>query len=169
MMKVPERDEFEAAGWTVHRWRYKNDKEVTVLQREPFRISWFATRLVTYVFLIPREVEAFSEIVDDYASLRKFAGKNKRTLIPFTLQCGYAILPIYISDSFPQQVIEDVRTTYKKRWCVFYAPSLLETETGRLHTLKAKSFWGCAYRKYIQSTIGEIVGMVSKSQSPGGQ
>ena len=148
MIKIPEKHEFETAGWIVHRWCYKNSKEITVLQREPFRFSWIATQLVTYVYLIPCGVRAFSEVTDDYASLRKFAGDNKRTLLPFTLQCGYAILPIYISDSFPDQVIEDVRTTYKKRWCVAHAPSLLETETGRLHTLQAKSFWGCVYRKF---------------------
>ena len=49
IMKIPETHEFEATGWIVHRWRYKNGEDVTVLQREPFRISWFATRLVTYV------------------------------------------------------------------------------------------------------------------------
>ena len=165
MIKILETHEFEAAGWAVHRWRYSNGEEVTVLQREPFRFSWFATRLVTYAFLIPRGVETFSEVADDYASLREFAGENKRTLIPFALQCGYAILPIYIYDSFPEQVIEDVRNTYKKRWCVFHAPSLLETESGHLHTLEAKSFWGCIYRKYIQSTIGEIVNMVFENES----
>ena len=160
MIKIPETHEFEAAGWIVHRWRYKNDEDVTVLQRESFRISWFATKLVTYVFLIPRGVGSFSEVVDDYASLRKFAGKNKRTLLPFTLQCGYAILPIYISNSFPHQVIQDVRTTCKKRWCVLHVPSLLEIETGSLHTLEAKSFWGSVYRDYIKITISEIANMV---------
>ena len=165
MIKIPEADEFEEAGWIVHRWQYKNGKEVIVLQREPFRISWIATQLVTYVYLIPCGVMAFSEITDNYASLRKFAGENKRTLLPFTLQCGYAILPIYIHESFPQQVIEDVRTTYKKRWCVLHTPALLETETGSLHTLQAKSFWGCIYRKYIQSTISEIADMVVVDQN----
>lgn len=165
MLNIPETHEFEAADWIVHRWQYKNGEEVMVLQREPFRISWFATQLVTYVYLLPRKVDTFSEIVADYAMLRKFAGENKRTLIPFTLQCGYAILPIYINESFPQHVIEDVRSTYKKRWCVFHAPSLLETGTGQLHTLQAKSFWGCIYRKYIQSTVGEIAGIVNGNKT----
>ena len=161
MVNIPETQEFEAAGWIVHCWRYKNGEEIVVLQREPFRLSWIATQLVTYVFLIPHGVEEFSEIANDYSLLRKFAGENKRTLLPFTLQCGYAILPIYISDSFPHQVIKDVRTTYKKRFCVFHAPSLLETKTGLLHTLEAKSLWGCIYRKYIESTACEIANMVS--------
>jgi len=102
MTEIPEADKFEAAGWIVHRWQYPNDTEVMVLQREPFRVSWIATQLVTYVYLIPRGVAAYSEIIDDYASLREFAGENKRTFLPFWLQCGYAVLPIYIHASFPR-------------------------------------------------------------------
>jgi len=45
--------------------------------------------------------------------------------------------------------------TYKKRWCVIHVPSLLEADTGRLHTLEAKSFWGCVYRDFINATVAD--------------
>ena len=162
MLMIPER-EYGERGWIVHRWNYKND-EITVLQREPFRLSWFATQLVTFVFLIPYGVEDFSEIANDYSLFRKFSGKNKRSQVPFLLQCGYAILPIYISGSFSSQVIENVQTTEEIKLGVFYNPSLLETQTGHLYTLKRKSTYGCVYRNYMHSTICEIANLVMRYQ-----
>ena len=165
MIRIPDSSVFESAGWVVHPWRDMKGQDVTVLHREPFRVSWFATRLVTYVFLIPRDVDNYADIIDEYASFRKFAGENKRTLLPFGIQCGYAILPVYMEDSFPNQLVEDVRSIYKKRWCVLYLPSLLETQTARLHTLEAKSFWGCIYRNYLRATLGEVVNLLLESRS----
>jgi len=145
---------FESRGWQVHTWPYA-DQEVTVLQREPFRISWCATQLVTFVYVIHRVPENYQSVLDDYAALRDFASKHKRTLLPFSIQCGYALLPIYVGESFSESLCADIRTTYKKRWCVLHAPALLETSTGRLHKCEAESYWGCIYRDYINSVLAE--------------
>jgi len=146
---------FASRGWSVHSWPYA-DQNVTVLQREPFRFTWFATKLVTFVYVINRTPDNYQSILDDYTALRKFASDHKKTLLPFAFQCGYALLPIYIGQSFSESLIADIRTTYKKRWCVFHAPSLLESDTGCLHSLEAKSFWGCVYRNFINTTVTDI-------------
>jgi len=39
---------------------------------------------------------------------------------------------------------------------VFHVPSILDSATGQLHTLEAKSFWGCIYRKYINATVADV-------------
>ncbi|MCA9005687.1 MAG: hypothetical protein KDA70_10490 [Planctomycetaceae bacterium] len=145
---------FRNKGWQVHSWNYA-DQEVQVLHQEPFRLTWFATQLVTYVFIIERTPENYQSILDDYAALREFAGQHKNTVLPFGIQCGYALLPIYVGGSFSEELIIDVQNTYRKRWCVFHAPALLEQDTGKLHKLEAKSFWGCVYRDYIESVINE--------------
>lgn len=145
---------FESKGWSVHSWPYA-DQNVTVLQREPFRLTWFATKLVTFVYIIRRRPDDYQSILDDYTALRRFASDHKRTLLPIGIQCGYALLPLYIGQSFSESLLTDIRSTYKKRWCIFHVPSLLEAGTGRLHTLEAKLWWGCAYRDFINATVAD--------------
>ncbi len=159
---------FETAGYQVHHWAGLGERDVVVLHKEPFRFAWFATKLVTYVFLIRRSVETVQQIRDDYPALRAFAGEHKRTLLPFAFQCGYALLPVYVSETFPDALTEAIRSTYKKRWCVFHVPSLLEVGTGRLHSLERKSFWGCVYRRYIQATVDEVANVVLSQHGPSG-
>lgn len=146
---------FESKGWLVHSWAY-GDQNVTVLHREPFRLAWFATQLITFVYIIRRAPDDYQSILDDYSELRKFASDNKRTLLPFAFQCGYALLPIYVGESFSESLLANIRSTYKKRWCVVHVPSLLESDTGHLHTLEAKSFWGCVYRNFIGETVADV-------------
>ena len=155
---------FESKGWSVHSWPYAN-QDAVVLHREPFRLAWFATQLVTFVYIIRRTPDDYQSILADYSALRKFAGDNKRTLLPFAFQCGYAILPIYVGQSFSESLVADIRSTYKKRWCVFYAPSLLESDTGHLHRLEAKSFWGCVYRKFISETVADVAGTLAAARN----
>jgi hypothetical protein len=151
---------FKAAGYQVHHWTGLGDSDITVLHKEPFRFAWFATQVITFVFLIRRPVETFSQALDDYPALRKFAGEHKRTFLPFGIQCGYALLPIYIAQIFPESLIESIRSTYKKRWCVFHTPSLLSMSTGRVVTLDRHYLWGCIYRDYIRATVHEAANMV---------
>ena len=149
--------EFESQGWWVHTWNNAG-QEVTVLQAEPFRMEWVATQLVTYVFLIRRKPVDYQSIANDYPALRRFASEHKRTILPFSIQCGYALLPIYVADSYSDALVEDVATIYRKRWCVMHVPTLVESNGGRVHTLTAESLWGCIYRKYIASTIHQVSG-----------
>jgi hypothetical protein len=154
---------FESKGWLVHSWPYANQK-VTVLQREPFRLTWLATQLVTFVYIIRRTPDDYQSVLNDYSALRSFAGNHKRTPLPFTIQCGYALLPIYIGHSFSESLITDIQTTYKKRWCVIHVPSLLESDTGGLHTLEAKSFWGCVYRDFVRATVADTARAIAGLQ-----
>ena len=160
MMNEPSDQMFETAGYRVHHWVGLGDGDITVLHREPFRFAWLGTQVVTFVFLICRPVESFSQMLDDYPALRKFAGEHKQTWLPFGFQCGYALLPIYMAQAFPEALIESTRSTYKKRWCVFHTPSLLNMSTGRVVTLDRPYFWGCLYRDYTRTTIHEVGNMV---------
>jgi hypothetical protein len=64
---------FERAGYQIHHWAGPGGGDVLVLQKEPFRFSWLATRLVTFVFLIRQRVETYPQVLHDYPALRKFA------------------------------------------------------------------------------------------------
>ena len=152
---------FKTAGYQVHHWAGLGENDVVVLHKEPLRLSWLATQLVTFVFLIRRPVDSFSQMLDDYSALRNFAGEHKRTFLPFGIQCGYALLPIYMAQTFPEALIENTRSTHKKRWCVFHVPSLLNTTTGQVITLERRFFWGCIYRDYIGATVQESVNLIS--------
>ena len=143
------------AGWWAQS-SFLHGTPVTVLQREPFRLTWFATKLVTFAFVINRTPADIGSIDADYTAMRDFASQHKRTRIPFALQCGYALLPIYIGSSFSEELIEQVQTRFEKRWCVFHVPSLLESANGNVYTLRHSSFWGCVYRDYIRETIDEL-------------
>ena len=136
---------FSMAEWWSHSWSL-NDHPVTVLHREPFRFKWFATKLVTFAFIINRTPEDIASVDADYAAMRQFASHHKRTWIPFALQCGYALLPIYVGGSFSDSLVREIENRFQKRWCVFHVPSLLDYSTGAVHTLNHKSFWGCVYR-----------------------
>ena len=154
-------EHFQSKGWSVHSWQSMTGSNATVLQREPFRLSWFATQLVTFVYIINRVPADYQDILDDYDALRTFAGKNKRTFLPFAIQCGYALLPIYIGTTFTDKLVADVRMTYKKRWCVIHVPSLLESETGKLHSLEVESYWGCVYRDFIRVTLADVASVLT--------
>lgn len=147
--------DFDAADWRSHSWSM-GDTPVSVLHREPFRLSWFATQLVTFAFVIHRRPENIESIDADYDAIRHFASRHKRTWLPLAFQCGYALLPIYIGESFDDSLIHEVENRFKKRWCVFHVPSLLDSRTGAVHTLDHKSLWGCIYRDYVHKTVAQV-------------
>jgi hypothetical protein len=143
----------------LHDWHHAG-QEIMVLHREPFRLQWCATQLVTYVFLIHNTPEDYQSVLDDYAALRAFADNFKQTWLPFGFQCGFALLPIYIGQNFSRSLVTEVHRNFRKRWCVVHVPSLFDIETGQLDTLEANSFWGCVYRSYIRATIADTVNLL---------
>ncbi len=147
-------NDLHLAGWEQHAWRFQN-QDVTVFHREPFRLSWVATKLVTYVFVIQRTPDSYQSVLSDYVELRRFAGENKISRLPFSLQLGYALLPIYVGTGFVDDLINEVESTYIKRWCVMHIPSLFDTRTSACHTLNTRSFWGCVYREFVSETIAK--------------
>ena len=144
----------DLSQWWSHSWNL-NNHHVHVLHQEPFRLKWFATQLVTFVFVIQRTPDNFQSVENDYSAMREFAGQHKKTWLPFSLHCGYALMPIYVGRAFPDSVIHEIRNRFRKRWCVFHVPSLLNSETAELYTLEHKSFWGCMYRDFIHTTISQ--------------
>jgi hypothetical protein len=158
--------EYVRLGYEVHDWRH-GDANVLVLQKEPFRIQWIASQLVTFVFLIPRNVQSYDEIIDDYRSLREYAGDHKRTWLPMGFQCGYALLPIYLGVRFNDALRASIRSTFKKRWCVFHVPSIFDLESRELTTLAANSVWGCIYRPFVTKTVAEVAGVLGKDGAQG--
>jgi hypothetical protein len=118
-----------------------------------------------FVYIIRRTPRDYQSVLDDYTALRSFAGTHKQTILPFGLQCGYALLPLYVGQDFSEQLIAEVRTTYTKRWCVLHIPSLLGSNTGRLHTLKTRSVWGCVYRNFIDATVMDTAVTLTGSRS----
>lgn len=153
---------FLGLGYEVQHWRHR-DADVLVLQKEPFRIQWLATQLVTFVFLIPRTVQSYDEIIDDYRSLRGYAGDHKRSWLPMGIQCGYALLPIYMGAGFSDSLKVSIRSTFKKRWCVFHVPSVFDLESRELTTLAANSVWGCIYRPFVTETIAAVAAVLGKT------
>jgi hypothetical protein len=152
-------DPFNQSDWWSHSWLL-GDRSVTVLHREPFRFKWFATQVVTFVFVIHQKPENIAAIDSDYAAMRTFASQHKRTWLPFAVQCGYALLPIYVGDSFSDSLTNEIQTRFNKRWCVFHVPSLLDATTGSVYTLRHRSFWGCVYREYIHTTVFQVANAV---------
>lgn len=153
-------------GCDVHHWQH-GDADIVVLHKEPFRIQWIATQLVTFVFLIPRTIQHYDEILEDYRSLREYAGDHKRTWLPMGLNCGYALLPIYQGVGFNDSLRAAIRSTFKKRWCVFHVPSLFDLESRELTTLAEKSFWGCIYRPFIKETVTAVASVLREEGAQG--
>lgn len=156
---LPPEPELAALGFNVSRF----EEDSLVLQREPFRLSWMLTQLVTFVFLIPKQVTSWEEMIADFEKLKKFAKRHKKTFLPMGLQCGYALLPIYIGTGFSDQLKETVRTKYTKRWCMFHLPSLLDIPTGECTTLAPNYIWGALYRGYIHETVTSVAEVVTKN------
>jgi GNAT superfamily N-acetyltransferase len=142
-------------GWRQYEWSLRN-QNVTVLHSEPFRWSWFATKLVSYVFVIHDTPDSYESVLDDYVALRGFASDHKKTRIPFSLQAGFALLPIYVGAGFNSDLVSQIESKYRKRWCVMHIPSLYDTQTYTCHTLSGNYFWGCVYREFVSETIRSI-------------
>ena len=119
------------------------------------------------MFIIDSQITTYSEIEELYSHLLEFAKKHKRTLLPRGLQCGYALLPIYIADRFESSVRDRVRTSFKKRWCVLHVASLYEIATGDTVTLEDGSRWGKLYWKYIRTTIRDVTDSIFVKWFPG--
>ena len=150
-------------GYDVQHWQH-GGLDVLALHKEPFRI---ATQLVTFVFLIPRAVRNYDEIVGDYRGLRGYAGANKRTWLPIAFNCVYALLPIYVGLGFSGSLKASIRSKFKKRWCVFHIPSLFDLDSRELITFTGMSLWGCIYRPYITKTIKEVADCIGPDYSGG--
>jgi len=151
-IQLPPEGDLAALGFTVHRY----GEGGLALQREPFRVQWFLTQLVTFVFLIPRQVTSWGEMMADYDDLAAFAAQRKKTLLPRGFQCGLALLPIYVGHGFSDELKETVRTQSKKRWCMFHTPSLLDLAIGDCTALAPKYIWGAVYRGYINETVQSV-------------
>ena len=147
--------ELKLDRWQRHDWQLRH-QNVTVLHSEPFRWSWFATTLVTYVFVIHETPDSYASLMNDYTSLRDFARNHKQTRLPFSLQSGLAILPIYIGDDFDADLIKHVESTYRKRWCVIHIPSLYDRQTNAFYTLDDNYLWGGAYRDFVSAAIHRV-------------
>src|SRR5436190_23488313 len=154
-LSPPDDDVFQSMGFQVHHWAMHDGDDVVVLQKEPLRMEWYFTQVVTFLFLIRRHVDAIDELDHDFAPLLAFAKAHKRTWLPRGLQCGYALLPVYVGTDFNDDLKRRVRALPKKRWCLFHAPSLFDVETMRLTTVTGLSLWGRVYADYIYRTIGE--------------
>lgn len=148
-------EEFDAAQWAFHPWSL-HDRPVRALHREPFRLRWVATQLVTFVFVIDHQPIDMASIDEDYASMRQFASQHKKTWLPVGFQCGYALLPIYVGHAFAEPLIHEIQNRFRKRWCVFHVPSLLDADTGEVHTLTQGSYWGTVYRPFIHNTVDQV-------------
>jgi hypothetical protein len=123
--------DLEADGWAVESWHYRG-QDVTVLHREPFRLHWFATQLVTFVFIIDGVPKDYHAMLDDYAALRRYAGQHKQTLLPFGLQCGYAILPIYVGEGFSETQKAIVRSRISRKFSLRRGCRAIAHPGGRL-------------------------------------
>ncbi len=156
---LPPESDFAALGFEVLRF---GDASLA-LRREPFRASWVFTQLVTFVFVIRKQVTSWDELAADYDGQLAFAARNKKTFLPRGLQCGYALLPVYVGTGFPVELEEAVRTRFEKRWCVMHVPSLLDVATGKCSTLSSKHIWGAIYRGYVQDTIKSVAELVSRT------
>jgi hypothetical protein len=135
------------------------------LRREPFRVSWIFTQLVTFVFLIPRQVESWDEMMADYDELRAFGSRHKKTWLGRGFQCGYALLPIYVGSDFALELHQVVQTKAKKRWSMFHVPSLLDLGSATCGTLASDQFWGVIYRSYIKESIVSVADVVLRSHA----
>ncbi len=155
---LPPEADLAALGFTVHRY----EADSLALQREPFRMSWIATQLVTFVFVIRRQVTSWEEMAADFAAMKSFAKQHKKTFLPMGFQCGYALLPIYVGAGFSDELRETVRSTFKKRWCMMHLPSLLDLATGECTSLAANHIWGVIYRTYVADTITSVSDVVVK-------
>jgi hypothetical protein len=154
-LDLPDDLVFRRMGFDVHHWTMPEGYEATALQKEPFRLEWFLTQVVTYVFFIDGERTTIERVQRDFDPLFAFAKAHKRTPLPRGLQCGYALLPIYLGTSFDDELRRHVRAVPKKRWCVSHVPTLFDLETRRLDTVTRTSMWGRMYADYIYRTIAE--------------
>jgi len=148
-------------GFVRKDWACKELGNVVVFHNEVFRMNWFATKLVTFVFIINGTPTDYAQIESNYDFLSAYARSNKNSIIPRGLNLGYALLPIYCGTNFDESLIRDVKSKYLKKWCMFHIPSLFDMDDQHLITMEAKMIWGRIYQSFIQETI-------QKSASAGG-
>lgn len=147
--------DFDRSQWWFHTWN-RDGQKIQVLHREPFRWRWLGTQMVTFVFLVDRAPESLETVVSDFESMHQFASQQKKTWLPFGFQCGFALLPIYIGEAFPDALVEEIRGCNRSSYCVLRIASLLDLQSGTVHTLEQRFLWGCVYRSYLLATIQHV-------------
>ncbi len=148
-------------GFVRKGWDCKELGNVVVFHNEIFSMKWFATKLVTFVFIINSTPTDYVQIEANYDLLSAYARSNKNSIIPRGLNLGYALLPIYCGTNFNESLIQDVKSKYLKKWCMFHIPSLFDMGDQHLITMRTTMNWGRIYQSFIQETI-------QKSASAGG-
>ena len=146
---------FHLNRWRHYDWNLRK-RNVTVLHSEPFRSSWYATKLVSFAFVIDDTPDSYESVMDDYVALRSFASNHKKTRLPISFGAGFALLPIYVGAGFNSELVSKIKSTYKKRWCSLHVPTLYDIRTSECHTPVRNSVWGCIYREFISDTIRSI-------------
>jgi hypothetical protein len=156
-----------SVDYNLYEWKHR-DVDVLVLHKEPVRIRWMATKLLTFIFLIPRNIWSYAQILEDYGYLLEFARNHKRSWLPLGFHCGYALLPIYIGSAFDKSLKEINRFKFKKHWCIFHVPSLLDMKSRELVSLTTPPFAGdLFYFPFISQTIFEVAEMVFRNVESG--
>lgn len=136
-------------------------RNAAVLHREPFRLSWIATQMVTFAFVIDYTPDDYDELLRDYDDFRKFASRHKKTFLPIGFQCGYCLLPIYVGHGFSQLLIGSIRSKrhYRSLSCTVFQPSLFDVQSHLLHTQELS--YGIVYRRFVSETITQIAEKLS--------
>ncbi|KQY59319.1 hypothetical protein ASD11_07020 [Aeromicrobium sp. Root495] len=122
--------------------------EATALRRADFRVSWFLTRLHTFVLLVtpgPLDVRRAAELVAEGVG----AAKRAKGGLPLGFQTGLAALTVVVVD----EATDDLRAWFAlrpaKMFGAFPLALLVETSTGRVTTYTGDVYWGSAYQSFL--------------------
>jgi hypothetical protein len=153
---IPPAETFEPMGFEVTDWQHPELGLVRVLHREPFRMRWFATKLVTFAFLAQWRPPDCGWLFDAIESYREYVRTHKRTRLWLGVQCAHLMLPFYVSTGFAAELQGAVRTQPTVMRAEFHVPTLVDTAEAKVVTLESYPAWGTAYHDYMRQTVADI-------------
>ena len=118
------------------------------------------TYLVSGVFPMERNKLTVQEMKSDIPLLYSSLKLNKKARWPKGI-CGYYVIPLYIADSFDNDVVNWVHTLHKYRWAIWHEPVLYCKVDNTAHHRNDYGLYGRNFRPDLFSILRKALTAVS--------
>ena len=147
----------QAAGYTAAEVDQATLPGSRAVRRSDFRLTWFLTRLHTFVvfIVVDRATEADLSVITDLAA--KWA-KSVKGGLPIGFQTSVAVIPVIVSSSIDEAAREAALAKPRKRFATMTFPMIVDPVRLVVATYNRTVSWGVAYMDFLADQQRIVVG-----------
>lgn len=154
-----------AAGFAEDAGAFIGDVPVQVFRKSQFRLSWLATRLHVFAFVVDGVGVPTDRIPPLAESCRKLAISRKGGLA-LGLQTGVAAMPFFTVTNASPELAEWASAPQPVRFAAILYPVITAQDTGSVLRRTTPQRLGRIYEGYLSGTAAEVVANAGGSETP---